>query len=347
MSSLVEKDIILLNHTSLYTGVGRYANDIIDSINQGVRNMNLLFNIDQSRQRLPKGETIIGSKSIGINVSLRTYIYRKLRKNLEKAKSDGSWLHYLESSMPRITGSKKNEIVTFHDIFPITYADKTFKNMLYKRFTYEFLKYDNAIAISNTTKESVLNFGYKGNIRVIYNMVSEEFSKTGDKELIRIKYGIPTNKKVLISVSTDVARKNLDLLSHIMRQLGEDFYLIRVGPSIGFGKSFNGIDTKMLVELYNCSDAFILTSIDEGFNYPVAEAMSCGLPVVVSDIPIMKEVTGEAGLLSDLNDPNSFIENIHRSINQNNYYSNKSLKRSIIFSRYRFRKEMTDFYNNL
>lgn len=347
MSHEAKSDIILLNHTSLYTGVGRYASDIIGSITQGIKNINLLFNLDQSLQGLPQGETVTGTKSIGINVALRKLIYRNIKRRLEKAKKEGSHLHYLESSMPRITESKQNELVTFHDIFPITDEDKTFKNILYRKFTNEFLQYDNAIAISNFTKESVLNFGYKGNIKVIYNMVNEEFSNIENKEGLRSRYGIPNDKKVLISVSTSIPRKNLSLLTRIMTELNEEFYLIRVGPPIGFGKTFNGIDTRTLAELYNCADTFILTSTKEGFNYPVAEAMSCGLPVVVSDIPIMREVTGEAGLFSDLDDPNSFIENVHRSIDANYYYSKKSLERSRIFSRVRFKKEMTDFYNSL
>jgi glycosyltransferase involved in cell wall biosynthesis len=37
-------------------------------------------------------------------------------------------------------------------------------------------------------------------------------------------------------------------------------------------------------------------SLEEGFNYPVAEALALGGPVVLSDLPVHREVAGEQGL---------------------------------------------------
>lgn len=42
-------------------------------------------------------------------------------------------------------------------------------------------------------------------------------------------------------------------------------------------------------------DIFVLTSIFEGFGMVLLEAMSVGLPIICSDIPIFKEILGESG----------------------------------------------------
>jgi glycosyltransferase involved in cell wall biosynthesis len=50
-----------------------------------------------------------------------------------------------------------------------------------------------------------------------------------------------------------------------------------------------------LVELYNASDLFVLPSQVEGFGLPIAEAMACGLPVMVTKYAAGWEVASPAG----------------------------------------------------
>ncbi|WP_407341739.1 glycosyltransferase family 4 protein [Pengzhenrongella phosphoraccumulans] len=44
------------------------------------------------------------------------------------------------------------------------------------------------------------------------------------------------------------------------------------------------------------SRALVLPSIDEGFGLPVLEALATGRPVVISDLPVLREVTGSFGI---------------------------------------------------
>ncbi|MEJ5250623.1 MAG: glycosyltransferase family 1 protein [Armatimonadota bacterium] len=48
---------------------------------------------------------------------------------------------------------------------------------------------------------------------------------------------------------------------------------------------------------YSAADALMYPSLYEGFGLPPLEAMQCGCPVLASDIPVMREVVGDAGML--------------------------------------------------
>ena len=55
-----------------------------------------------------------------------------------------------------------------------------------------------------------------------------------------------------------------------------------------------------LVKAYQDADLVVLPSRYEGFGLPVVEAMACGTPMVCSDIPVLKEIGGEAAFYTPL-----------------------------------------------
>ena len=57
-----------------------------------------------------------------------------------------------------------------------------------------------------------------------------------------------------------------------------------------------------LAGLYHGAVATVLPSFGEGFGLPVAESLACGTPVIVSDIPALRELAGDAGLYIDPGD---------------------------------------------
>jgi len=54
------------------------------------------------------------------------------------------------------------------------------------------------------------------------------------------------------------------------------------------------LDRSTLAAIYRRSALLLLPSEREGFGLPLVEALSCGTPVVASDIPALREVGGEA-----------------------------------------------------
>jgi hypothetical protein len=63
------------------------------------------------------------------------------------------------------------------------------------------------------------------------------------------------------------------------------------------------VDDSMIAPLYRHAAAFCLPSREETFGRSVIEAMACGTPCIVNDIPIMHEVTAGHALIIDYHDP--------------------------------------------
>jgi len=60
--------------------------------------------------------------------------------------------------------------------------------------------------------------------------------------------------------------------------------------------------------------AFIMPSRYEGFGIPILEAMACGVPAAVSELPVFREVAGDAALYFDQNDKQAMAAAIERIV---------------------------------
>ncbi len=78
-----------------------------------------------------------------------------------------------------------------------------------------------------------------------------------------------------------------------------------VAQALGVGSDvrFLGwVDDAALPALYRGARALVLATSEETFGRSVAEAMACGCPCVVQDLPVLREVTDSAALWCDFTD---------------------------------------------
>lgn len=63
---------------------------------------------------------------------------------------------------------------------------------------------------------------------------------------------------------------------------------------------------RRLSALYAGATALCLSSVQEGFGLPLVEAMARGLPIIASDIDVVREVAGDAAVTATVGDPDAF-----------------------------------------
>ena len=148
---------------------------------------------------------------------------------------------------------------------------------------------------------------------IVYNKIDGgRFHRGIDGTEVREKHGLD-NDPVMLYIGRVSPHKGIHLLIeafHLVRQQVPNARLLVVGKhtfsdysrklrEMGNGVvSFAGyVDDEELPSYYAACNVYVTCSLWEGFNLPIAEAQSCGKPVVAFDIGAHKEVINEEGVL--------------------------------------------------
>ncbi len=88
-----------------------------------------------------------------------------------------------------------------------------------------------------------------------------------------------------------------------------DAALATAGPRVTV---LEGAPDSTLVALYGAATALLLPSRYEGFGFTPLEGMAHGCPVLASDIPAVREISGDGALLAPVGDEDAWAEAIRR-----------------------------------
>lgn len=182
---------------------------------------------------------------------------------------------------------------------------------------------DHVIAVSNTVARAIeTRFGYgPERISVVYPPICD----LGGVEIPDIT-PVSMGKRFFLAVGTLEPRKNFDcvLEGHRLayRECGIPLYLAgaygwnqkalvrRIRESRGAARWLGGVPDSTLAALYRQAVALIAFGRDEGFDYPSVEALSLGTPVILSDIPVHREIVGHPGLYAPPDEPEALGRNM-------------------------------------
>lgn len=133
--------------------------------------------------------------------------------------------------------------------------------------------------------------------------------------------------KYVLAVSSTSSHKNIAGLIQAMQRIPEPRPMLVIAGSsnekvfasvhgaIGEGvKQLGYVSDAQLRALYEGALCFVYPSFYEGFGLPPGEAMACGCPTVVSDIPALRELCGDAALYCNPADVNDIADKIGRVV---------------------------------
>ncbi len=140
--------------------------------------------------------------------------------------------------------------------------------------------------------------------------VDEERRLPAERDLVYMGSFMPyKNVEVLARALHDLPGHRLHLLSRISS--ADRARLEALAPA-GALVVHDGVTDAEYGELLDRALALVTMSYDEGFGLPLVEAMVRGTPVVVSDIPIFREIGGEAAVYADPRDVRSVVDAVRR-----------------------------------
>lgn len=187
---------------------------------------------------------------------------------------------------------------------------------------------DAVVTVSETTKQLIAQHTLTSRpVTVIHNAADAVASgpvQHSTPETARLVYMgsyMPyKNVETLVRAVAELPGYELHLMSRVSDAERERLTMLAPQAALVF---HNGVSDEEYVEVLRSATALVTASLDEGFGIPLVEAMGLGIPIVVSDIPIFREIGGEAALFFPAQNPQALAAAV-RALDKPGEWSKRS-----------------------
>jgi len=232
---------------------------------------------------------------------------------------DANIVHTLPDIGPKVFGRTHKNVVTFHgysiDEGYIRQQDDWKRRLYYRHFLRKKViesvtQADSVTCVSRFLADLVLkDIGPVANLEVIHNGVDVNHFRP-----------INQNKKSdrpfrVLFIGKLIQRKGFNLIQSLAKHFEGQIEFWAVGAGEVKSKDQHAlkimpkINHQDMPHLFQQVDALLFPSTREGLSLVIAEAMACGLPVISSDIPSIRElmIHKKGGFLCEPNNDSQFI----------------------------------------
>jgi glycosyltransferase involved in cell wall biosynthesis len=248
-------------------------------------------------------------------------------------------LHSINATMLFLKPKGCTTVITCHDIHSALPREEmefrlhkggVARNLFQRLVKRSHRRADFIITISEHTKKDLMRLLAipEEKIRVILPGVNHSVFKPRDKIQARERLGLPEDDHLILNVSSDEPRKNVETLIEALRLLSNELENVKFVHIGALSKKSQDlvqqyalekqvinhlrVNEEELAVWYCAADVFVFPSFYEGFGLPPLEAMASGCPVICSDRASLPEVVGKAALLIDPRETQNLVLAIKR-----------------------------------
>ncbi|MEP0918827.1 glycosyltransferase family 4 protein [Leptolyngbya sp. DQ-M1] len=150
--------------------------------------------------------------------------------------------------------------------------------------------------------------------------ISSEFS-------VDVDVAVPVKAPFVLHVGSCIPRKRIDVLLNVFAELSQLHPELRLVKASGDWTSeqqqqldrlnirskiihLHNLPTATIAALYRRAEAVLIPSEAEGFGLPLIESLACGAITIASDLPVLREVAGEAAMYCPVADISAWVKTI-------------------------------------
>ena len=206
-------------------------------------------------------------------------------------------------------------IYYLHDLIPITYYGKKPVNNkkdiitavdkdYYRNLVKLIINAETIVTVSEYSKQEIVKYLEVEDDKVsVVKSGWEHYKEIEQDKSIFEKYKELKSGQYYFSLGSISPHKNFQLIYELAKRNADSFFVVTGGMNRGLPVEVSNMknllftgqlsDGEIKALMMNCK-AFIFPSFVEGMGFPPLEALSCGVPVCVSDIPVLHEFCGDS-----------------------------------------------------
>jgi glycosyltransferase involved in cell wall biosynthesis len=319
-----------------FGGVATYTQKLAEQLSQNREIETVFF---YSSLRKPYHGKIRNVKSFRLPPTLFEVLFNKIRStNIERFIGPVDVFHSSDWVQPP---SKAKKVTTYHDVIPLKYPQWSHPKVITvhkRRLTLVEKEINAVIAVSESTKKDLIEVSNipEEKITVVYEAADEQFKPQTAKDIkeFKVKYNLP--EEFILAIGGVGNVRNLGRVKEATKNYNLVISGVDVQPT-----------SNEMPLLYSAAKALLYPSFYGGFGLPILEAMSCGVPVITSNVSSMPEVGGDAVVYVD---PSSVddIKNALENYIEDSEFQDKLIKKGFVqakkFSWEKCAKETIDVY---
>lgn len=281
-----------------HDGISRYTAGLVRGLAR-LHPLTMLISDERQLEKLPELPWVRGPSVTGLGELLTGRLLNKLKPDVV----------YTPMQTMGSLGRRYRLIVTLHDL--IYYTNRTpprelnwSVRLLWRLYHLAWWpqrlllnRADAVVTVSETSRELITRYRLtRRPVVVVPNAVDHRQPSPRpvppERELVYMGSFMPyKDVDVVVRALHELPGYRLQLMSRISP--GERDRLSALAPT-GRVVFCDGASDEEYFRVLHSATALVSASRDEGFGIPLIEAMSVGTPVVVSDIPIFREIGGAA-----------------------------------------------------